>query len=117
MTADVTDPTEAEFQEQVVQLARLCGWRHLHVRRSIGRGTRWTTATNLIGWVDLTLMRPPDGLIFAELKRRGGQPTPEQTEMVDFLSGFPFALAVVWTPDDWPAIETALGVPRPGETQ
>lgn len=44
------EPTEAEFQEQLVQLAHLFGWAHLHVRRTIGRHREWTTSTNVKGW-------------------------------------------------------------------
>lgn len=105
--------TEAEFQEQVVELARICGWRWLHVRRTIGRGQRWTTSTNLKGWPDLMLMRPPDGLIFAELKtdQKGSATTPEQDELLEYLAGYPFATAVVWRPSDWPEIQAALSRP------
>lgn len=49
--------TEAEFQEQVLQVAHAYGWRHLHVRRSIGKGRKWVTSTN-VPWPDLTLWRP-----------------------------------------------------------
>jgi len=101
-------PTENEFQEQVIELAHMQGWRHLHVRRTIGKGNRWVTATNLKGWPDLVLMRPPDGLLFIELKVPPNGPSAEQQEMLNYLSGFPFAEAGIWTPDDWPVIELAL---------
>lgn len=99
---------EAEFQAQVVELARLLGWRTLHVRRSIGRGQRWTTTTSIVGWPDLALLRPPDGLIFAELKVPPNKPTAEQAEVLAFLDQFPFAEVHVWTPDDLDDIATAL---------
>ena len=47
--------TEVEWQAQVIQLARLLGWPHMHVERSTGKGSRWTSATNVTGWPDLTL--------------------------------------------------------------
>lgn len=99
---------EAEFQAQVVELAGICGWRTLHVRRSIGKGQRWTTTTSIKGWPDLVIMRPPDGLIFAELKVPPHTTTPEQDDVLSFLSGFPFAEVVVWTPADWDDIKAAL---------
>ena len=36
MSAVTVEPTEAEFQQQVIDLAHLLGWKHLHVRRTIG---------------------------------------------------------------------------------
>lgn len=104
---------EATFQAQVVELAGICGWRHLHVRRSIGKGQRWTTATNIKGWPDLMLMRPPDELVFAELKVPPHGTTPEQDEVLAFLGGFTIARTVVWTPDDWDDIQATLAKRRP----
>lgn len=61
--------TEAEFQAMVLSMAHALGWEHLHVRRSIGKGRRWTTSTN-VPWPDLTLWRPRrgGGLLVRELK-------------------------------------------------
>ena len=47
--------THAELQAMVCQLAHIMGWRWLHVRRSIGKGHRWATTTNIVGWPDLIL--------------------------------------------------------------
>lgn len=103
-----SEPTETEFQAQVIQLAHLYGWRHLHVRRSIGKGRQWVTATNLVGWPDLLLMHPDHGYVAAELKVGRNKPTPEQTELLAFLDSMPSTTAVVWTPADWPSIKTTL---------
>lgn len=78
MTVADATITEAEWQEQVIQIAHLTGWRHLHVRRSIGKGRQWTTATNIIGWPDLLLWAPDRGFIALELKSETGKATPEQ---------------------------------------
>ena len=44
-------PTRHEqLQGQVVELLGLVGWKHLHVRKSIGKGKRWVTTTNVVGW-------------------------------------------------------------------
>lgn len=77
--------TEAEWQSQVLEVAALYGWRHLHVRRSIGKGKRWVTATNVDGWPDLFLWnvrRPGAGLVALELKSEGGKPTDEQVQVL-----------------------------------
>lgn len=60
--------TEAEWQGQVVDLAHSLGWKHLHVRRTIGKGKRWTTSTNVEGWPDLFLWHPRHGFAAIELK-------------------------------------------------
>lgn len=86
--------TESEWQAQVVELATINGWRHLHVRRTIGRGRRWTTSTNVIGWPDLLLWHPVDRRICAlELKVHPKKPTDDQLAVLDGLraSGIEFA--------------------------
>lgn len=109
-----TPVTETEFQAQVVELATITGWRHLHVRRSVGRGKKWVTATNLPGWPDLVLMRPPHELLFRELKVPGGIVSQQQAEMLAFLDQFPFCSAGVWWPSDWDEIQRTLARrPRP----
>lgn len=112
MTAPVKI-TEVEFQAQVVELAGLYSWRHLHVRRSIGKGRRWVTTTNLVGWPDLLLMRPDRGWVAAELKVPPGKATPEQLELIEFLATMPATKAVLWTPGDWDDVMATLAVPLP----
>lgn len=90
-------PTHTEFQEQVVQVAHLYGCRHLHVRRTVGRGRKWTTATNVIGWPDLTIWRAPDLLLFVELKVPPDFLTREQSEVLADLGRLAFARAECWT--------------------
>lgn len=91
--------SEAELQAQVVELARICGWRTMHVRRSIGKGRRWTTSTSVVGWPDLALWRPGQFLL-VELKTDRGQLSNEQAVVVASLrvAGVD---ARVWRPSDW----------------
>lgn len=70
--------SEAEWQEQVVQLAQHLGWKHLHVRRSIGKGKKWVTTTNVVGWPDLLLWHRRHGFAAVELKVPPNQASPEQ---------------------------------------
>ena len=67
--------TEAAFQQQLVQLAELYGWRSYHTHDS-RRSQR--------GFPDLVLVRGPE-LIFAELKTDTGRIKPEQLEWIDAL--------------------------------
>lgn len=104
----VTEPTEAEFQAQVVQLAHTLGWKHLHVRRSIGKGRKWVTTTNRVGWPDLLLWSTRQGrTIAAELKAKGGACTPEQLEVLDELARSGIE-TFVWWPVDLDEIKQTL---------
>lgn len=102
---------EAEWQETVIDLAKQLGWEWLHVRKSIGKGKKWATTTNVVGWPDLLLWHP----------RRGGQvalelkvttdPTPEQLAVLESLraSGIPGMVAY---PKDLPAVTELLTANR-----
>lgn len=103
-------PTHVEFQEQVLELAHAFAWRHLHVRRSIGKGRKWVTTTNLKGWPDLLLMRPDRGYVAAELKIPPDTASPEQFALLQFLDVMPSTIAKLWTPDDWDDIRDTLAV-------
>jgi hypothetical protein len=105
--------TEAEFQEQVAQLAGIAGWQHLHVRRTIGRGRKWTTSTNLAGWPDLLLWKP-GRVVAAELKSDKGKTTPEQDAVLASLAAAGVE-TFVWRPSDWDEIAAVLG--RRGENR
>jgi hypothetical protein len=98
--------TEAEFQEQVIELAHMLGWDHMHVRRSIGKGKKWTTATNVKGWPDLTLWHSRHGVIFVELKTDIGKTSPDQDEALASLR--PAAPTFVWRPRDFDDIQAIL---------
>jgi len=68
--------TEREFQQAVVQLARLMGWRVHHTRPALTQRGRWLTPIQGdAGFPDLVLCRPPR-LILAELKRAGASRRP-----------------------------------------
>lgn len=99
--------TETEFQQQVVQLATIAGWQHLHVRRTIGRGRKWTTSTNLPGWPDLLLWKP-GRIVAAELKTDTGKTTPEQDAVLASLTAAGVETHV-WRPADWDEIASTLG--------
>lgn len=108
-------PTHEEFQAQVVELAHLHGWAHLHVRRTIGRGRKWTTSTNRKGWPDLFLWHPGrGGFVALEIKTaadvaasvRDGR-LAEQGDVMRELRAAGASGGIV-TPDDWPWIERVL---------
>lgn len=96
-----------EFQQQVIDAAHLFGWRHLHVRRTVGRGKRWTTATNIKGWPDLWLWHTKHGFAAIELKVGNDRPTPEQLDVLASLAAAG-ARTLVAYPADWAKVEQLL---------
>lgn len=85
----VLEPLEAAAQATIVELARLRGWDRVYhtfdSRRSAG------------GWPDLVLVKRR--IVFAEIKRAGERPRPDQ---VGWLDGLAVAGGEVylWTLDD-----------------
>jgi hypothetical protein len=107
--------TEAEFQAQVIALAKLRGWRVAHFRgtRTMRKdgSVRWMTPVQAdgAGFPDLVLLKG-ERLLVIELKRsRKERPTVEQER---WLQAFMLAgvSAAVWSPEDWGTIERVLGL-------
>lgn len=99
--------THEEWQQQVIEAAHLFGWRHLHVRRTVGRGKKWVTSTNVKGWPDLFLWHPKHGFAAIELKVGRDVPTDDQRDVLASLT-WAGARTLVAYPDDWPAVERLL---------
>lgn len=92
--------THVELQSQVLEVAKLLGWNHLHVRRSIGKGNKWVTTTNIVGWPDLLLWNPrqPGRHLAIELKVPPDKLSPDQAKVLDELGAAGFETHVI-TPD------------------
>ena len=100
--------TEREFQQAVVQLARLMGWRVFHARPALTQRGRWLTPIQGdAGFPDLVLCRPPR-LILAELKRNGARPTPQQQAWLGALASCAGVECYLWTPADWETVVRML---------
>lgn len=99
--------SERDFQRQVTDLARIRGWSWLHIRAGRTADSWRTPISGPLGkgWPDLCLVRR-ERILFAELKREGAKPTPEQVEVLGILSGA--AETAVWTPADWAEVERVL---------
>lgn len=103
------DISEDAFQAQVIELAAVLGWEHMHVRRSIGKGRKWTTATNVVGWPDLTLWSHRHRrVMFVELKSNSGVVTAEQLEVHRSLRDAGQEV-YVWRPSTWDEAVEILG--------
>lgn len=72
--------TEAEFQDALVDLARLYGWRVAHFAAArTAHGWRTPARYDAKGFPDLVLVHPVRRLIiFAEIKGRDGKTTTDQ---------------------------------------
>ena len=100
--------TEAQFQDMVIKLAKLYGWRVYHT---------YDSRRSVAGFPDLTLVRAKTGqLIMAELKTDTGRQTPEQLDWMEDLSKVAacdkctcghFSVAI-WRPRDWEFIKQTL---------
>lgn len=108
--------TEAEFQDQVIQLAKLHGWlvahfRCVRVQRKSGAVFYETPVqADGKGWPDLILIRGRR-MIVAELKRSEKEkPTPDQEKWLAAFLGLeaPQTMVVIWTPEKWSLIERTL---------
>lgn len=96
--APVWAPTEEQFQQQIITMAKLNGWRCYHTHDS-----RHSEA----GFPDLVMVRKPR-LIVAELKRQDGRLRPAQAEWMDLFRAVPGVEVHLWRPSDWPKILETL---------
>lgn len=101
--------TEAQFQQLVIDLAQLHGWRVAHFRAATLRTGRTVTPVSAdgAGWPDLVLVHPVRGVLFRELKTDRGKVRPQQQVWLDWLEAAGMD-AGVWRPRDWPQITATL---------
>ena len=90
--------SERHFQQRVVELGKLFGWRRIY--------HPWTSLHSASGWPDLTLCKPPR-LICAELKSERGRFTPAQEGWLNDLAACGVEVHR-WRPSDWPTIVDVL---------
>lgn len=100
---------EGEFQDQVIKLARLFGWRVAHFRPAkTSKGWRTPVSADGKGFPDLVMAKSPLKIV-AELKTDKGKTSPDQDEWLEALGPTTdVCLVTVWRPRDWPAIEEAI---------
>ncbi|WP_376793087.1 VRR-NUC domain-containing protein [Thermoflexus sp.] len=91
--------SEKDFSQQVVDLARLLGWK---VYRT------WLSIRSPAGFPDLVLAKPGRPLILAELKTERGKLSPAQEEWLATLRQVPGIEVYVWRPGDWEEIVRVL---------
>ena len=105
--------TENEFQQSIIDYARMNGWRIFHAQTSrIQRkdGSVYYATAGIAdskGFPDLIMLKGRD-IVVVEVKSDKGKCSDEQTEWLDAweLAG---AFVYVWRPSEWPEIERRLG--------
>jgi len=98
--------TEAEFLAQVLDLARLLGWRTLHLRPArTARGWRTAVAGEGKGFFDLILVR--ERVVFVELKSEKGRLTIEQQGWLEAMKKAGQEV-YIWRPSTWSEIVNVL---------
>lgn len=88
--------TEKQFQQTIVDMARLLGWRVYHTHDS---------RRSQPGFPDLVLVR--DRIVFLEVKTATGRLSDAQGEWIAAINGAG-GTALVVRPADLPEIEKAL---------
>lgn len=115
--------TERDFQQQIIDYARLRGWKVHHDLPSQRANGRWSTHTQGDqGFPDLVLVRGerparivsgiivprPPRIVFAELKTQNGKVRPEQQEWLDTIGEDAEVTKWVWRPKDFDLARTVL---------
>ena len=90
--------TEKQLMQEVTRLARRAGWKIYHT---------WRSDNSPAGFPDLVMVKG-ERLIFAELKRELGRPTPEQSEWLKALSLVPGVEVYIFCPQDREEYEEVL---------
>jgi hypothetical protein len=115
--------TEAQFMEQVTELAELFGWEWIHIRHARTKESWRTPISGPLGkgWPDLVMIRQRDHrLLFVELKSDNAYATHEQDRVLGNLMTTehyreacgckhgPDVRVELWRPEDWELIERTL---------
>lgn len=98
--------TEAQFTNQVLEYAKLRGWRSAHFRPAhTTKGWRTAVQGDGKGFPDLVLVR--ERIVWAELKVGNNRLSPQQRAWVNALVAAGEEV-YVWKPNDWAEIEEVL---------
>jgi len=114
-TAHVQLPTnysEKEFLDDVIAIARRCGWKVAHFRPAkTAKGWRTAVQGDGKGFPDIICLRR-GVILVAELKVGKNKETPEQEVWLDEFRHAEdyhgWVKVYVWRPEDWKTIEEVL---------
>lgn len=107
---------EKTLQSDIMQLARMTGWKVCHFsdsRKMVRRGSRYIPVPDpdAAGFPDLILLRPPVTFVI-EVKKELGRVEPNQVEWLDLWRGCG-ADVMVARPSNWDEVQRKLTAPRP----
>jgi hypothetical protein len=101
--------TEAQFQDQIIDLAHLYGWKIAHFRAA---RTKYGWATPVAGdgkgFPDAVLVKAGLPVIFAEFKRDGAKLSAEQQAWGELIEDALGARWFVWRPEDFDFVKEIL---------
>lgn len=102
-------PTEGEFQESIIQLAKLHGWLIAHFRPArTASGWRTPVSADGAGFPDLILTRNGK-LLVVELKSKMGKLSAAQERWLEAFRQVENIGVYVWRPGDTEEIIRVLG--------
>lgn len=111
---DELDASEAQFQQQIMQLAATCGWDCHHIRP--GKYGSVYKTDGLPGMPDLLLIgQRGQGVFFAELKTRTGKVSAQQEHRITQLLSNGCEVHI-WRPQDLDRIVSRLKNRKPKQT-
>lgn len=90
--------TEKQFESQVKDLAKICGWKYYHT---------WRSFHSPAGFPDCCIVRGTR-LLFAELKSEKGKVSPAQQEWLDILKATGKCEVYLWRPSQFDEIVEVL---------
>lgn len=104
---DATQLNEAQFTVQVIQLARLFGWKVAHFRPAMTKhGWRTAVSGDGAGFPDLVLVKGRT-ILFWELKVKPNTASVAQGEWIDALRRAGVTAQVLY-PEQWDWIQATL---------
>jgi hypothetical protein len=93
--------SEDDLLRCVLDLAKLYGWRTLHIRPArTAKGYRTPLQGDGVGWPDIFAVKG-DNVVIAELKTEKGKTTPEQEAWLAALYYHCDNEPMIWRPADW----------------
>lgn len=104
--------SEEAYQDQLVELAHICGWFALHIRAAKKADGTWYVPVSYDGdgWPDLFMAHPKGFRFAAEVKDHIRKATAKQLFWLDLLNkaGVP---AYLWRPKDFDDAKRVIMAP------
>lgn len=103
---------EQDFQQQIIDLAHLHGWKVAHFRPAMKKDGTWVTPVSADGkgFPDLFMVNPghrPPAIVFEVKSKKGALPSPEQYDWIMRIRDSGIVVELV-TPGDWDKIVLLL---------